>query len=158
MYVFIFILLTSLFNSWHQVWFKFFIFNCTRIVCVNNLEVWVDEFSLYWDSQFSNQISNFINGQTLTSIKIKVIKDFPEELRVILCKLENSCFNLCMQMLYCCLSNIRVFVFRNLPCSLHHSYEVFITRSAHSKVTVVILEFIPGNTSIVISTGSIKVI
>ena len=144
--------------SWEQVWFEFFILNCTRVVGVNDLEVWVDEFSLDRDSQFSNQISHLVDGQTLTSVQVKVVEYFPEESWVVLCQLENSWFYLSMQVLYSCLSYITVFMLWNLPGSFHHSNKVFITWSAHTEITIVITEFIPSNTSIIVSTGTIEVI
>jgi len=153
-----FIVFISFIYSGHKVWFKFFVFNGTRVVGINYLEIWVNEFSLNWDSQFSNQVCDFINGQTLTSIQIEIIKDFPEELWIILCKLEYSSFHFGMQMLYGSLGYFSIFVFWALPSSFHHSYEILVTWSAHTKITVVVTEFSPGDLSIVITSWSIKVI
>ncbi len=78
------VILCFTFVSTEDVSLEFVKLDGAGVVRVNDLEEWVDEFSLNRNSQFSNQISDLINGESFSSIQIKVIEDFLQQVLIIL--------------------------------------------------------------------------
>lgn len=74
----------------HYVRFKLFVLNNSRVVRVYDLKEWIDEFSFDRDTELSNEIGDFINGQGPGSIQVKIVKDLSQEVWIVLGKLQDS--------------------------------------------------------------------
>ena len=56
------------------------------------------------------------------------------------------------------LGDCRVLLLRDLPGRLHHAYEVLIRGRAHGEVSVIVVPLLPGDYTVVVATGAIKVV
>jgi hypothetical protein len=134
------------------------ILNSTRVVCVNDLEEWIDELSLDGDTKLGNQVRYLIDGEALTAVQVKVIEDLAEQVRIVSGELKDASLDLGVQMLDSSLRLLRILVLGYLPGRLHHTNEVFVTRGAHGQVRVIIVEFFPGDDTIIVAACTIKAV
>ena len=104
----------------------------------------------------SDQIKKYI--LQLKDKEIEIIKDFPEKCGIILRELKDSSFHFGMQVLHGGLSYLWIFMLWHLPGGFHHSDKILITWSTHAKVAVIVLELVPGDNAIVVSSWAIEVI
>ena len=81
------------------------ILDSSAVVLVDDLEEWVDIFSLDGDLELGNEVGNLIDGQVTALVQVEVIKDLLEELWVLAGQLKDARFDLTEQVLNSLLSD-----------------------------------------------------
>ena len=130
----------------------------SRVVSVNYLEEWVDELSLNRDLELGNHVSDLIDGQSLGATEVEVVVDFTVEVWVVSSELVDSGLDLGIEMSDNSLGLLLILVLWNLPGGLHHSDEVLFTRGTHGEITVVVVELLPFNDTILVTSVTFKVL
>ena len=144
--------------SAEYVGFKFIVFNGPGVVGINYLKERIDELPLNGDSQLGNQVGDLINGQAVATVEVKVTENLLKKRWVVSGKLQNSRFDLSMQVLDSGLGNFSIIVLWNLPGGFHHSHEVLVTWGAHREIAIVVIELVPGYNAIIIASSAIEVV
>jgi len=91
-------------------------------------------------------------------VKIEIVEDLLEELRVLSGKLPNARLNFAKKMGDGLLGDTRVLLFGDLPGGLHHADEVLVRWGAHGQVGVVVLPLLLGDLTVVVTAGAIEVV
>ena len=117
----------------------------------------MDELSLNRDLELGDHIGNFIYGQGLATTEVEVVVDFTVEVWVVSSELIDSSLYLGIKMSDNSLGLLVVIVLWSLPGGLHHSNKVLFTWSAHGQITVVVVELLPFDDTILVSFVTFEV-
>ena len=91
------------------------VLNAARVVCINDLEEGVHELALHRNLQLRDQVGDFVDREVTALVKVEVVKDLLQELRVLAGELPHARLDLAQKMGNGLLGHRRVLFFRNLP-------------------------------------------
>ena len=151
-------LFKSLISLVEDVGLELFILDCARVVGINDLEEWVDIFSLHGNFQLGYKIGHLIDGQTIATLKVEIVEDLSKKGWVISSQLKDSSSHLSDEMLHGGLGSGGIFILWHLPDGLHHSHEVLLAWRVHGEISVVVVPLLPSDNTIIITSSSIEVI